>query len=204
MNQRLSLASLFIVLVLTLVGCPKTPPSPSRDSLYQKWPPSFRLSPRQLERRVQRLINQERLRHHLPSLKWDERLRKVAYQHSLSMARNNYFSHTNERGESPMQRGFRAGLRCSRTTPSGLRRKGIGENLFQNHLYSAIIYRVSRTGRTRRYRWSHAREIISSTVRGWMESPTHRQNILSRLYTHGGVGVAISLDGKVYITHNFC
>ncbi|TNE44110.1 MAG: CAP domain-containing protein [Deltaproteobacteria bacterium] len=204
MNRRCCFSFLFAVLVCSTTGCPKTSSPPSQSSLYQKWPASFRLSPRELERRVQRQVNKERRRNGLAPLRWDVRLRQVAYQHSLSMARNNYFSHTNERGESPMQRGFRVGLRCSRTTPSGLRRKGIGENLFQNHLYSAIIYRETRAGRTRRYRWSHAREIIATTVRGWMESPTHRQNILSRLYTHGGVGVAISLDGKVYITHNFC
>ena len=103
-----------------------------------------------------------------------------------------------------MQRGFRAGLRCARKLPSGLRRTGIGENLFQNHLYSAIIYRKNGAQRTQHYRWSHAKEIVATTVRGWLNSPSHRHNMLSQHYTHGGVGVAISADGKVYITHNFC
>jgi uncharacterized protein YkwD len=37
-------------------------------------------------------------------------------------------------------------------------------------------------------------------VKMWMESPTHRENILDRSYSSAGVGVATARDGRVYVT----
>jgi uncharacterized protein YkwD len=37
-----------------------------------------------------------------------------------------------------------------------------------------------------------------------MESPGHRENILTKTYDSEGIGVEISADDKVYITQNFC
>ena len=52
--------------------------------------------------------------------------------------------------------------------------------------------------------WNSEGEIAQSTVRGWMESAGHRQNILTNSYDKDGIGIAISSDDKVYITENFC
>lgn len=40
-------------------------------------------------------------------------------------------------------------------------------------------------------------------MRGWMDSPGHRANILRDTYTHLGVGIALQMD-KLYITQAFC
>jgi uncharacterized protein YkwD len=40
-------------------------------------------------------------------------------------------------------------------------------------------------------------------VKGWMNSPGHRQNILGKTYTDTGIGIAESRDGKIYITQLF-
>lgn len=58
----------------------------------------------------------------------------------------------------------------------------IGENLFM--------------GTDRDNLWDYS-------VRGWMRSPPHRRNIITKNYTGTGVGIARSRDGNVYITQVF-
>ncbi len=44
---------------------------------------------------------------------------------------------------------------------------------------------------------------VRSAVQSWMQSPGHRQNLLSRIYTNTGIGVAISSQGEVIVTQLF-
>ena len=41
------------------------------------------------------------------------------------------------------------------------------------------------------------------SVRGWMKSPTHRANILTREWTDTGIGVYRTRDDRVYVTQVF-
>ncbi|MFZ3588460.1 CAP domain-containing protein [Bacillus sp. DJP31] len=50
------------------------------------------------------LTNATRVNHGLQILEWDDRVRETARKHSLDMADNNYFSHTNLEGQSPFDR----------------------------------------------------------------------------------------------------
>lgn len=50
------------------------------------------------------LTNAERVKYGLSILTWDEHVRRTAREHSKDMATNNYFSHTNLKGESPFDR----------------------------------------------------------------------------------------------------
>ena len=62
-------------------------------------------------------------------------------------------------------------------------------------------------------RWSRIAENIfrergledppGAAVDGWMRSPAHRQNLLDPLFTHTGVGIAISPDTEYFITQLF-
>jgi uncharacterized protein YkwD len=47
------------------------------------------------------------------------------------------------------------------------------------------------------------RDPVRSAVRGWMQSSGHRKNILTRAFTHTGIGVAIGRDGGYTITQMF-
>ena len=47
-------------------------------------------------------------------------------------------------------------------------------------------------------------QIAASTVKGWMESAGHRQNILQNNYSRTGIGAAIAGNGQVFITQVFC
>lgn len=51
-------------------------------------------------------------------------------------------------------------------------------------------------------RWRTSGEIAVLTVEGWMNSPGHRENILRKEYTVGGIGIA-SVNDYVIITQNF-
>ena len=44
------------------------------------------------------------------------------------------------------------------------------------------------------------RDVIAAAVSGWMESPGHREAILTSEFTHTGAGVAEDADGKFYAT----
>ena len=79
--------------------------------------------------------------------------------------------------------------------------QGIAENIFQNNLYDTVWYSG---GIPTLYEWNTLDDIAKSTVDGWMNSPGHRQNILTTTYDAEGIGIEISDDDKVYITQNFC
>lgn len=50
------------------------------------------------------LTNATRVNHGLSVLVWDEQVRETARKHSIDMAENNYFDHTNLEGQSPFDR----------------------------------------------------------------------------------------------------
>ena len=50
------------------------------------------------------LTNAARVHHKVPPVRWESTIRDTAYKHSLDMADQNYFSHTNLAGQSPFDR----------------------------------------------------------------------------------------------------
>jgi len=59
------------------------------------------------------LTNADRAKHQLSILQWDERVKETARDHSMDMAKNNYFSHTNLKGLSPFKRMENDGIAYS-------------------------------------------------------------------------------------------
>jgi uncharacterized protein YkwD len=160
--------------------------------------PDIRIS--NLERRVHDLINKERIDHELTVLAFDERLSAIARGHSHDMASRGFFSHTNPEGRDATARGKLAGFTCRKQIARNTFSEGLGENLFQDNLYSRI--RIS--GNERSYDWNTLEEIAAHSLKGWMNSPGHRRNILEKNYGQAGIGIAVSDDDKVYITQLFC
>jgi len=117
--KRFILLSCLLILLLPM-GCPKVPPDDNtvQEGEGEEGDGSFAT----LEQRVFTLVNKERKRRKLVELKIDEKLRVVARSHSLDMAANNYFSHTNLDGLSPFDRLDAAGVKW----------KIAGENLAYN------------------------------------------------------------------------
>lgn len=129
-----------------------------------------------LERAIHDAINVERVREGVGILAYDEALAEVAAGHSTDMAKENYFAHEDEDG-------------CTsscRVTAAGYKWRWVGENLF--------LLRSSH-----RYTVEEAAAII---VAGWMGSDGHRKNVLSKNFTHQGLGVVVN-GNALYATEVF-
>jgi uncharacterized protein YkwD len=163
--------------------------------LFQNPRPEIRVP--ELEQRIHELINGERKVSNRPALAWDDELAKLARAHSEDMAKRKYFKHVTPEGMTPMKRAQAGGYNGCQL---------IGENIFQNNLYSRVIEERKRKNSEKIYDWNSAEKIASTTRTAWMDSDDHRQNILDKNYTREGVGVAIAEDddGKVYITQMLC
>jgi uncharacterized protein YkwD len=121
-----------------------------------------------VERTVLCLLNLERTRRHLPRLHSSARLSRAAVRHSRDMVRRDFFSHV---------------------SPGG--------GTMQDRLQSAGWFRGARS-------YAFAENIAWGTgelasplkiVDGWMHSPGHRHNILTRSYRELGVGIALGAPG---------
>ncbi len=144
-----------------------------------------------LEQQIHKLIDVHRKANDRNSMAWDDTLAVLARAHSEDMAKRGYFKHVNPEGLSPMKRAEAAGYKSCQL---------IGENIYQNNLYSRVITEKKRTT----YDWNSMYKIAATTIKGWMDSPSHRQNILDKNYTGEGIGIAFGPDDKVYITQMFC
>jgi uncharacterized protein YkwD len=154
-----------------------------------------------LERRIHDLINEERRKQGLSSLEWDSRLADIARYHSKDMAERNYFDHASPEGEDFAARYDKFGYKCE-TRVGNVVYKG-GENLFLNNLVESYVY-DRETGEVVEYRFNTIEDLAKDTVQGWMESPGHRENILTPYFKREGIGIVVTGEGKVYITENFC
>lgn len=85
-------------------------------------------------------------------------------------------------------------------TNNGMIFLGFPENIEQNNLYDSVEY----IDGIPIYHWLSEDQLSSSIVDVWMNSPGHRENILTPAYYSQGIGIAISSDDKVFITEDFC
>jgi uncharacterized protein YkwD len=113
-----------------------------------------------LEAAVVNRINLVRRGRGLRALRWNRRLARAADYHSQDMARKGYFEHDSANGTAFWRR-------IERFYPSrGFRSWTVGENLL----------------------WASDTYGADFAVREWMNSPPHRQNILSRDWREIGIG----------------
>ena len=129
-------------------------------------------------------INAERVNNGGPALKWDDGLASIARAHSDDMTNRNYFSYDTPEGMDPTDRLHRAGLNC---------RKGYRYGIAENIAMETSLGNMQQTA--------------TEAVRGWMNSPGHRRNLLSREYSTTGVGASFGTwQGykSVYLTQVFC
>ena len=149
----------------------------------------------EIETMVHIFVNYERSENGLNELKWDPELGLIARKHSVDMAQKGYFSHDSLNGDGPTDRAVKAGYHCS-----GGYYIGLAENIYQGWLYSSVSYGFGGM----QHDWLTPIQIATNAVAGWMDSPGHRGNILDASYARSGVGVAVSEEGEVLFTQNFC
>ena len=157
-----------------------------------------------LEKEIHELINGERVNRGVPELLWDEEIAVIARDHSEDMATNDYFRHDNLRGESPTDRGNRAGYPCHKSLGGGAFSYGLGENIWRGWEYSSYTYGAGGT----QYDWMSQNQLARAAVSSWMNSTGHRENILDPQYDKTAIGVGFGTAGgkdhAVYLTQNFC
>lgn len=72
------------------------------------------------------------------------------------------------------------------------------------HRYSE--YRVHSSGKgkmTYEFAWQSDEDIVTESLASWMNSPSHRANLLSQLYVAAGVGIAHADNEALFITVTF-
>ena len=159
----------------------------------------------QLESLIHQALNSRRSRRGLSPLERDDRLAALAKEHSVDMALTGFFRHVNPKGLDPTDRADRAGYSCVKDY-GAFYTEGVAENILYTSVYSSTVvnYRLFGAVKSERYNWHSQSELVSEIVESWMNSPGHRGNILDRTYDRAGLGVAITSEGKVYVTQNFC
>lgn len=125
------------------------------------------------EREIFAMVNEQRRRSNLPELEWDAELAHLARAYSKTMADEGFFDHFDSNGGTVVQRAEKA--RVKNWTK-------IGENLF----YCENLEEFSRVA-----------------VRGWMKSPTHRDNILDPEWNRSGIGIYEASENQIYVTQVF-
>lgn len=120
---------------------------------------------------IERLIGAERRKYGKMPLQIDPELRKVALLHSRDMVRRNYTGHLSPDGSGPGQRVRKQDRRLFGLT---------AENVAQ----------VDSSPKA-------AKALAGEFVREWMNSPRHRQNILSSEFNRTGVGCAQARVGRM-------
>jgi uncharacterized protein YkwD len=195
-GELISVLSLAMLMAFSLVSSAGTPPYKAETPLVYASRPRIVIA--DLERQIHKLINNERKQYGLHPLAWDDTLARIARHHSSDMSTRKFFSHESPEGHDFSYRFRQEGYRCS--IPVGSTRYLGAENIFQNYLFDSVI----RVNGDVIYNWDSKEKIAETTVQGWMNSPGHRKNILTPYWSNEGIGVAVSPDGKIYITQNFC
>lgn len=126
-----------------------------------------------LERQTFDLLNSERASRGLDPLVWDDRVAEVARLHSRSMASEKYFSHRGNDGSMVDDRADRLGMS---------KWSAIGENIAFLRGYD---------------------DPASFAVEKWMNSNSHRKNLLGDRWSRSAIGVAVASDGAYYFTQVF-
>jgi uncharacterized protein YkwD len=128
-----------------------------------------------LEAKIISLTNIERQKAGLQPLRFDPALTNCARQHSDEMFRLNYFSH-----RSPVS-GYET--LSERAARAGVPVQEVGENIAYYDGYSLD-------------------QVAKRVVTDWMNSPTHRANVLYPGFAFIGVGIA-SNGKRTLVTQNF-
>lgn len=128
---------------------------------------------RALEKDTFQLINTERALAGLQTLKWNDKIADVARLHSNNMADLNFFSHKGLDGLMVDDRAAQLNMGPWRA---------IGENIAFMKGYE------------------HPAQMA---VEKWLQSTSHRGNILDPQWTETAIGLAVTPDGKYYFTQVF-
>jgi uncharacterized protein YkwD len=154
-----------------------------------------------LAERVHVHINATRSRFGFRELSWSPELASVAIAHSMDMADGGYFAHVAPDGSDLSRRFSEGNMDCALRLDSETLLTG-GENLAIGH--RVATFRVNEDGGRVPTRFRSVEGVAKEIVNHWMESETHRANLLHPLWGREGIGIVVTYDGQILITQNFC
>lgn len=126
-----------------------------------------------IERLAFNALNEKRAELGLKPLAWNDQLAGVARLHSQNMASQDFFSHKGINGDYVSDRADSLNLGVWRA---------IGENIAFNRGYD---------------------DPVMQAVESWIDSPSHRRNLMNQDWRESAVGVAVRADGSYYFTQVF-
>ena len=135
-------------------------------------------------------VNERRAEEGLEPLEWDGTVASVSRAHSQDLHQREYFDHTNPDGDGPLDRFTEVGDYC----------RAYGENIAMTWVDRDV--RSDSSDEVSRHETPE--QLAEGLVEQWMNSPPHREAMLSDSWDRGGVGVYLTDDGQVFATHNFC
>jgi uncharacterized protein YkwD len=164
---------------------------------FEAWGVVFDIDRAAVEILTHRAVNDVRRAHDLDTLSYDRDLVAIARNHSDDMADREYVAHESPEGNGFADRYADAGYDC-RVNTGGGHYLGGAENIALTHAGVPLG-----TGK----RHESADDVAAGLVDGWMDSPSHRENILTDHWQCEGIGVTFVEDAPgitVYATQNFC
>lgn len=144
-----------------------------RPRIVWQGDPVANLAIYELERHAFELLNAERSSKGLSALVWSDKVAELARVHSRSMADESFFGHRGTDGSMVDDRADRLGL-------GGW--LAIGENIAYMRGYDRPA---------------------EMAVEKWMQSTSHRNNMLSPRWSESAIGIAAAADGTYYFTQVF-
>ncbi len=126
-----------------------------------------------VERIAFRMLNQKRAENGLRPLMWSDDLERVARIHSQNMADFKFFDHRGIDGKMVSDRADCLGVGNWRS---------IGENIAFNRGFA---------------------DPVAKAIELWLDSPSHRHNLMDENWKESAVGVAVAADGSYYFTQVF-
>jgi uncharacterized protein YkwD len=170
--MRKQLAMLAVLLVLCLAGAARAADKADRSTLegYATWASGVLESRpkgvkflKPLARRLVKLTTARREKHGVGPLEVDQELLRAARAHAIDQLKRDYFGHVAPGGLEP---GDRVALLHRRLVG------GVGENL------------AKQEGRSAKQLKGQMGRLARKIMKGWMDSPGHRENVLDPDYTH--------------------
>lgn len=132
----------------------------------------------QLRQLALKAVNADRQQHGLARLQLSDSLNEAAQEHARDMLARHYFAHESPEGENVQDRFRRHGGDTGRV---------VAENLAKCGGCSAPI----------------GPDRIDALETGWMNSPGHRKNILTRGLDRFGYGIVVDEDQQLYAVQTF-
>lgn len=141
------------------------------------------------EQQITEAVNDERTARGIEPVEHEDAIALVARNHSRDMIEREYYAHESPEGETAFERIEEGAASCGT----------VGENIAATWWYEPF-----ETTDGERDRHTTVEELADGLAEQWLNSQSHRENMLDPRWERTGVGVAVTDDGEVLVTQNFC